>query len=302
MPDLTGTRTPADLSRLALPTGAFAMLAIDQRVSLETMFEDAGRPVDPEAMDAFRADVLSVLGPEASAVLVERGIVERGRFPDMGAPPPGRILAGDRLAQSRGHAATSSSLDPDGPAIARELGAHAMKLMAIHTLGTPLEPVLALIAVFVATAHGAGLPAVVEGIVRGPDGVPADAFVAATAAMAAGADLYKAQTPIFAGSEAASITALARDISAALACPWVVLSTGVDEEAFPAAVAAACRGGASGFLAGRGIWGSALTAADPGAALRGPARARLVELRTIVAAEARPWQDVAGDDRRRRHR
>jgi sulfofructosephosphate aldolase len=300
MPDLTGTRTPADLSRLALPGGAFAMLAIDQRVSLETMFQDAGRTVDLDAMDAFRADVLSALGPDASAVLVERGLVERGRFPDLGGPPPGRILASERLVQSRGHAATGSSIDPEVPAIARQLGAHALKLMAMHTLGTPIDPVVELISAFVATAHDAALPAVVEGIVRGPDGVPADGFLAATAAMAQGADLYKAQTPIFGGTHEASITALSRDISAALACPWVVLSTGVAEDAFPAAVAAACRGGASGFLAGRGIWGSALATADPGAALRGPARARLLELRAIVAAEARPWQDVTGDDGMRR--
>ena len=63
-------------------------------------------------------------------------------------------------------------------------------------------------------------------------------------AMAQGGDLYKAQAPIFGGTDAASITALSRDLSDALACPWVVLSTGVAEDAFPDAVRAACRGGA----------------------------------------------------------
>jgi sulfofructosephosphate aldolase len=278
------------------------MLAIDQRVSLETMFLDAGRPPATEALDAFRADVLRVLGPSASAVLVERGLVERGRFPALGdpsgGPPPGRILAGERLVQERGHSATGSSVDPDAPAIAARIGAQALKLMAVADLRAPLEPVTELVRSFVAMTGAAGLIAVVEGIVRGPDGVSPDAFLRVTARLAEEADLYKAQTPIFGGTDEASITALSREVSAAVACPWVVLSTGVAEHAYPAAVAAACRGGASGFLAGRGIWGAAVSADDPGAALGGPSLARLRELTAIVAAEARPWQDVPGASRR----
>jgi len=285
--------SPADLSRLATPGGGFAMLAIDQRVSLETMFLQAGRAPEVDALDAFRVEVLTVLGPHASAVLVERGLVDRGRFPALGGAPPGRILAGERLEQVRGHGATGSSVDPDGPAIAERLGADALKLMAVLSLDAPVAPVVALVRSFVELAHAAGLTAVVEGIVRGPEGVSADAFLRATTAMAAGADLYKAQAPIFAGTHDAGITSLASDISAAIACPWVVLSTGVAEERFPDAVGAACRGGASGFLAGRGIWGSALGTEDPGVALRGPALARLGALSAIVAAEARPWQDVS---------
>jgi sulfofructosephosphate aldolase len=291
-PQPTTPPDPSDLSALALPGGAFAMLAIDQRISLQTMFRDAGRSMDTDTVDAFRADVLSVLAPEASAVLVERGVVERGRFPDLGGPPPGRILAGELLIQELGHPASGSTLDPDAPRIAALLGAHALKLMAIHVLGRPIEPILELIGAFIAGAHAIGLPAVVEGIVRGQDGVTPAAFLEATVAMAAGGDLYKAQTPIFGGTDAASITALSQDISDALACPWVVLSTGVAEDAFPEAVRAACRGGASGFLAGRGIWASAVGTPDPGAALRGPARDRLRVLRDIVVAEARPWQQA----------
>lgn len=294
-PVAAGAPDLADLSPLALPGGAFAMLAIDQRVSLETMFEAAGRPVTTDALDTFRAEVLTVLAPDASAVLVERGLVERGRLPALGGPPPGRILAGERLVQERGHGATGSSIDPDAATIALGMGAQALKLMAIHEVGSPVDPIRTLIADFIAGAHAAGLVALVEGIVRAPAGasVTADAFLASTMVMAYGSDLYKAQTPIFGGSDAPSITALSREISDAIAAPWVVLSTGVPEDRFPEAVAAACRGGASGFLAGRGIWASAIGAADPAATLRGPARERLVELRSIVAAEARPWTEVA---------
>ena len=187
------------LARLATPAGGFTMLAIDQRVSLETMFDEAGRAPDTDAMDRFRAQVLTVLGPRASAVLVERGLVERGRLPALPLPRPGRILAGERLEQVRGHAATGSSLDPDAPAIAARMGADALKLMAIWRVDAPARPVLDLIDAFVALAHGAGSIAVVEGIVRGRDGVSRDAFLTATAAMARSADLYKAQPPIAGG-------------------------------------------------------------------------------------------------------
>lgn len=298
-PDAALTPHPADLSPLALPGGAFAMLAIDQRVSLETMFEAAGRPITTDTLDAFRAEVVQVLAPDASAVLLERGIVERGRLPELGGPPPGWILAGERLVQERGHGATGSSIDPESAGIALGMGAHALKLMAIHEAGTPIGPIETLIAAFVAGAHAAGLVALVEGIVRAPAGgtVTAETFLASTVAMARGADLYKAQTPIHAGTDAAAIAALSREITDKIAAPWVVLSTGVAEDAFPAAVAAACHGGASGFLAGRGIWASAIGATDPAAALRGPARERLRELRAIVAAEARPWTEATGAGR-----
>ena len=77
-----------------------------------------------------------------------------------------------------------------------------------------------------------------------------------------------------------------------LSCPWVVLSGGVAAERFLGVVAAACRGGASGFLAGRGIWGPSIAAEDPAAALTMDARPRMVELSAVVDAIARPWQAV----------
>ena len=61
----------------------------------------------------------------------------------------------------------------------------------------------------------------------------------------------------------------------------------------PAAVAAACAGGASGFLAGRGVWGPSIATADPMADLATTARGRLAELSAIARVSARPWWDVA---------
>jgi hypothetical protein len=67
----------------------------------------------------------------------------------------------------------------------------------------------------------------------------------------------------------------------------------VDPDDFPTAVAAACRGGASGMLAGRALWTSVLGADDPTALLRERSVPRLRELAEIVDRFGRPWREAA---------
>ena len=81
-------------------------------------------------------------------------------------------------------------------------------------------------------------------------------------------------------------------IDAALPIPWVVLSQGVEPDDFPGAVEAACRGGASGFLAGRALWTTTLGADDPQALLRTESVPRLQQLAAIVDAHGRPWREA----------
>jgi sulfofructosephosphate aldolase len=57
-------------------------------------------------------------------------------------------------------------------------------------------------------------------------------------------------------------------------------------------VAASCRGGASGLLAGRGVWRAALATDDPEAELATHGRQRLRALLDVVDAEARPWRSA----------
>src|SRR5690606_19332887 len=70
--------------------------------------------------------------------------------------------------------------------------------------------------------------------------------------------LYKCQVPHGGRGTVAQVAAEAERIDAVLDVPWVVLSQGVAPEDFPLAVEAACRAGASGFLAGRALWANAL--------------------------------------------
>ena len=105
-------------------------------------------------------------------------------------------------------------------------------------------------------------------------------------------DLYKAQVPTFGVGPADEIRDLSQQITALIGRPWVVLSNGVPPERFEAGVAAACRGGASGFLAGRAIWTSALGEDDRAAHLADVSARRLDRLAAIVDEFARPWSEA----------
>ena len=93
-----------------------------------------------------------------------------------------------------------------------------------------------------------------------------------------GPDLYKAEGPLFGAGDRDAIVSTARRVTDAIDCPWVVLSSGVPAERFPAAVAMSREGGADGFLAGRAIWADAITAPDPLKFLREQSADRLQSL------------------------
>jgi tagatose 1,6-diphosphate aldolase len=73
--------------------------------------------------------------------------------------------------------------------------------------------------------------------------------------------------------------------------PWVILSAGVTYDSFKKQVEIACKGGASGYLAGRSIWRDAVSTHDPKA--KGSAMAesiaRLGELNAITRAHGKPY-------------
>jgi sulfofructosephosphate aldolase len=73
-----------------------------------------------------------------------------------------------------------------------------------------------------------------------------------------------------------------------IASPWVVLSSGVKQENFPQAVELACQEGASGFLAGRGIWRGVIGSTDVTRALREDAAVRLRKMCEVVDRAVRP--------------
>ena len=102
------------MASLARPSGAFAMLAMDQRVSLETMFHNAGRDTSTGTLDAFRPLVLDAAAPHVSAILLDRGYLERAGVGTWARRVDGSHRRGRRPAATRGHAGPGFDHRPRG--------------------------------------------------------------------------------------------------------------------------------------------------------------------------------------------
>jgi sulfofructosephosphate aldolase len=289
------------LAALARPSGAFAMVALDQRESLRTMLEaqTQGEAVPDLALTRFKIDAARALSPHASAVLVDVAF-GLGPILDAGALAEGTglIVAADALDQPPGGLVEGTSVDRavfDDAAITER--ADAYKLLVIwRRPGRDRGPRDEVVREFLDACHERGRPGIVEGIVRPdpgqrllPDEHAALVLEAALELTDPGPDLYKAEVPTLGLADDAAITAAAQRISAALPCPWVVLSNGVRPERFDEAAIAACRGGASGFLAGRAIWIESIATDDPRAHMESVGAPRLAALAVRVDEAARPW-------------
>ena len=283
------------LDALARPSGTFLMVAMDQRESLRTMLKEHGHDATDERLADFKVAVTRELSPYASALLVdsEYGWFDRITSEGLVAPGCGLIMAVDALDQVPGEIVEDTSLDHDvGVASAVERGVVALKLLVIWRDDDRREERVETSRAFAELAHEHGILAVLEPVVRVPEPQREEAIVAAAGELSpTGCDLYKCQVPLGGKGDPAEITRWAREIDAATVCPWVVLSQGVDPADFPAAVEAACRGGASGMLAGRAVWTATLTDADPTELLRARSVPRLQGLGAVVDAHGRPWQE-----------
>jgi sulfofructosephosphate aldolase len=274
------TRT---LDAIARESGTFAMVAMDQRESLRTMLREHGHEADDERVGRFKEAVARELAPHASGFLIE------AEHLDTVAPhvPHGLILAVDVLDQEDGAPVEDTSLDED---VRPAAGVVALKLLVIWRDDERRAERIELARSFVELAERYGLLSVLEPVVRHDD----REWAIVEAALELGAvrpSLYKCQVPLEGKGDPAEITRHARAIDAALPCPWVVLSQGVAADDFPGAVEAACRGGASGFLAGRALWTVTLAAEDPTELLREHSVPRLQQLGAIVDEHARPWRE-----------
>ena len=289
-----------DLSAIARSGGAFSMLAIDQRESLRTLLIAANHGGTDADMTRFKVAVARTLSPAASGILVDRDYgLEAMTAAGVIAPACGLIVAVDRLIQQPGGPLEDSQLDR--PAMALDLsphGARALKFLVIWRPGDPLAPRRTMVADFVEGCRRAGLLSVLEGLVQTPGSSDPEVFDAAIVAAAAEfaafePDLYKTHVPTLGLGTPAKIEELSAVVSRTIRRPWVVLSAGVPVERFATAVEAACRGGASGFLAGRGVWGPSIRTEDPERDLAGSGLERLTELVAIAERHARPWREAA---------
>jgi sulfofructosephosphate aldolase len=283
------------LDALARPSGTFLMVAMDQRESLRTMLAAHHEDADDARMTRFKVAVAEELGPYASGFLIDRRyayetIVRRRLLP----PTCGLLLAVDALEQPAGGVVEDTAIDEGADLVgAARNGVAALKLLVVWRDDERRAARAAMARRFVDLARTFGLLSVLEPVVRGPEGFDREETIveAARELGASGCDLYKCEVPTHGAGSAEEITEWSRRIDEVLPCPWVVLSQGVDPARYPAAVESACRGGASGMLAGRAVWTATLAADDPRQLLREHSVPRLRELAAIVDEHGRPWRE-----------
>jgi sulfofructosephosphate aldolase len=281
------------LDELALDSGCFAMIAMDQRESLRQMLADADREhADTDLVDVKLA-VADELAGAASGFLID-GEFGFGPVLRSGALPPrcGLILATDLLDQPSGAPVQDTGLDEDLlQAAAASARTCAAKLLIMWKEDSDNDRRVGIAERFVTRCRELGLISVLEGVavVADEHGLNGAIRDAARELGGLAPDLYKAQVPGHGLGTDAELDAACAGLAAVLTVPWVVLSNGVPLAEFPRGVEAACRAGASGMLAGRALWSDALSAPDLGGYLRAHCLPRLDRLVRIVNANARPW-------------
>ena len=289
------------LTHLARPSGALAMVAVDQREALRGMFAaHQSTPVPDSQLTQFKVDVARELSPFASALLVDQEFgIDAIINQKVLAPTCGLIAAADLLVGPAGGAATDTAVDKDvDPLRMRDIGSVGLKFLVLWRNDESPESRLKLVDEFNQLCEKSGLPSIIEVIVKPPTDSSRsfdreeELVIAAKEAANWKADLYKAEVPFHGEGDLVAITRNAQRITEAVGTPWVVLSNGVKAPFFADAVKACAQGGASGFLAGRAVWADIVGSGDIPAALREVSIPRLEKLAEIVDQFARPWSDV----------
>jgi sulfofructosephosphate aldolase len=288
---MTETTTGADLlAPLRRPSGAYTMLAVDQREALRNMLaEHTDQPVTDEDVTAFKLDAARILTPYASAVLIDRQFaldqaLEQGVV-DSGC---GLIGSADHFESAHGELVGEVTIDRlIDPQDLKRRGAVALKLLVLYRPDGGGDERIAMTREFIRICADAGLASIIEPVSRGPvDGGDWDwndgVHRAAAELGNLGADLYKAEMPLHGQGDEAVLRAECERLTATIDGPWVILSSGVSPDLFPEAVRIACGAGASGFLAGRAVWAPSLGADDVRADLAVNAVARLQRLSDIA--------------------
>jgi sulfofructosephosphate aldolase len=278
------------LAPLTRRGGGFAMVAIDQREAMRAMFAQHQRePVTDEQLTDFKVRAARELSPHASGLLLDRQFaLDRVLAARALAPECGLIVAADRFLANADELVADVQIDPEvAPERVRALGGVALKLLILWRPDEPPEPRAEMAERFVRRCREADLISIIEPVSRPPrdrrewdreNGV----LAAARELGKIGADLYKAEVPLYGSGPEAAIRRRCAELTASIGSPWVVLSSGVRQDDFPRAVRLACLEGASGFLAGRAVWRSVIGSPDPDSALRTEAVPRLRRLADLV--------------------
>ena len=294
------------LSQCSDRRGTLSMLALDHRNNLRKILRpDAPAEVRDAELTAFKREAVEALAEAATAVLLD---------PEFGAA---QCIASGSLPGDRGlvvaiektgyggdaHARESRVLADWGVAKARRLGASAAKLLVYyHPEASTARAIEELVRDVALECEREDLLLVLEPLVynpeRGsgalsPESRKRAILEAARRLAGPGVDLLKAEFPAVSADEAEWLETC-RELTAASAAPWILLSAAADFETFLRQTDIACRAGASGVAVGRAVWNEAprLAGDERAAFLRGEARRRMMAASRCCSERARPWSAI----------
>jgi tagatose 1,6-diphosphate aldolase len=281
---------------------------MDQRGSLiQAMNPSAPNSVGYEEVIALKRDVIGVLSPLASAVLLD---VEYGYGPcvtsDTLSGQAGLLLALEKSGYDGDPTARRTALLDDW-SVERtaKAGANGVKLLVYyHPDAANCADQEALVAEVAAQCHTWELPLFLEPLhysldrsVKSVVNTERRRVVIETARrlVPLGVDVLKAEFPLNVAQSQDQVewADACAELSDACPVPWVLLSAGVAFETYLEQVAVACDAGASGILCGRTVW-KETTQLDELARmcfLQTTASERFRQLAELVSERARPYTD-----------
>ncbi len=291
------------LQQISTAEGIFIICAMDHRGSLQAMIEkEQVEEVDYQEMVERKLELCAALAPYASAVLLD---------PNYGAA---QCIVSGALPGNTGLLvsieATGYQSDPQGRITTlldgwsvekiKRMGASAVKILVYYRpdLAEVANKQLKTIEKVAQECLKHDLPFLVEPVTYAAQGEDAESpefaarkpgLVIETARQITSLpiDVLKAEFPanLKYESDKAKLIGLCQQLDEASQMPWVILSAGVDYEAFREQVEIACQAGASGFLAGRAIWQEAIQLGDK--------RERVKFLSTTVADRSKELAEIA---------
>lgn len=304
------------LEEIGTRQGIFTMCAMDHRGSLKKMMNPANPgAVTYEQMVEHKLLMAETLAPHSSAVLLDPiyGVAQcivSGALPGS----TGLLVSLEETGYAGGPEQRLARVEP-GWSVGKikRLGASAVKLLIYYQPDLPDAAARQreLVRHVAAECSAADIPLVVETVSYAIGGqtrpsaefaadLPRLVITTAKEVAALPIDVLKAEFPADFTYERDEGRMLdwCRQISDASPVPWVVLSGGVDYPHFLKQVEIACRGGASGFLAGRAVWKEAMgleTLAERRRFLETTAADRLKVLADVASRFGVPWrQKLAG--------
>ena len=286
---------------------AIVVMALDHRNNLRhALNPEAPETVSSQEMSTFKTEVVSILSPATSAVLLDP---EFGGAQSIAANAlPGRtglVMAVEATGYT-GNPTERTSQILSGWSVekARCMGANAIKLLVYYHPDSPAaKEIDALVRRVGEDCQAQDIPLFLEPLSYSLDpgqkklvGEERKRVVLETARQLTsipGVDVLKAEFPLDIQREPdeAAWSSACQALTEASQAPWVLLSASVDFETYMRQVAVALVRGASGVAVGRAVWQEAplLSGDEREKFLREVALTRMRRITELCDASARPW-------------